>query len=97
MTKYDDYGIPVGAYQEPEGLRLQAWRVVRAFYLYRLRPLAGKGYNALKRRDWNFRRLLTLPNALVLLWWVVLYWGESGTFNSAIESCNWDKWENWVY
>jgi hypothetical protein len=90
MTKYDDYGIPVGAYQEPEGLTNQAWRVVR------LRPFAGKGYNAIRRGDWSFRRLLTLSNILVLLWWVVLYWGERGTFNAAIESCNWDKWEDWV-
>jgi hypothetical protein len=96
MTEYDDYGIPVGAYQEPEGLRNQAWRVVRAFYLYRLRPLAGTGYDVLRRRDWSFKRLFTLANALVLLWWAVLYWGESGAFTSAIESCSWDKWENWV-
>jgi hypothetical protein len=96
MTDYDDYGIPVGAYQEPEGLRLQAWRVVRAFYLYRVRPLVGKGYTGLRRGDWSFRRLFTLANALVLLWWVVLYWGERGTFNGSIDSCSWDKWEDWV-
>ncbi|KAH7086773.1 hypothetical protein FB567DRAFT_496278 [Paraphoma chrysanthemicola] len=95
MTEYDDYGIPVGAYVEPEGLANQAWRVARAFYLYRLRPLAGKGTNAVKRGDWSFKRLFTLVNALVLVWWVVLYWGERGTFNSAIASCDWDSWEKW--
>tara|TARA_R110002003_G_scaffold126_26_gene11664 strand:- start:33995 stop:36049 length:2055 start_codon:yes stop_codon:yes gene_type:complete len=96
MTEYDDYGIPVGAYVEPEGLTRQAWRVARAFYLYRIRPFAGKGYAAVKRGDWSFKRLFTLVNALVLVWWVVLYWGERATFNSAIESCNWESWENWV-
>jgi hypothetical protein len=96
MTEYDDYGIPVGAYQEPEGLLPQTWRTARAFYLYRLRPLAISGLHALIGEDWSFRRLFTLANALVVLWWVVLYWGESGVFNGNIESCNWDKWENWV-
>ena len=96
MTTYDDYGIPVGAYSEPESLTHQAWRVARAFYLYRIRPLAGKGFNVLKRGDWSFKRFFTLVNALVLLWWVVLYWGERGIFNSAVDSCSWDRWENWV-
>jgi len=96
MTTYDDYGIPVGAYSEPESLAHQAWRVARAFYLYRIRPFAGKGFNVLKKGDWSFKRLLTLVNALVLLWWVVLYWGERGIFNGAVDSCSWDRWETWV-
>ena len=96
MTEYDDYGIPVGAYQEPESLRGQAWRVARAFYLYRIRPLVGSGANTVRSGNWSFKRLLTLANALVVLWWVVLYWGETGAFNGNIESCRWDKWEKWV-
>jgi hypothetical protein len=96
MTTYDDYGVPVGAYSEPEGLTHQAWRVARAFYLYRVRPLAGRGFGVFNRRHWSLRRLFTLANALVLVWWVSLYWGERGTFNAAVDSCRWDKWENWV-
>lgn len=96
MTEYDDYGIPVGAYQEPEGLGHQAWRVARAFYLYRIRPLVGSSVNTVQRGNWSYKRLLTLANALVVLWWAVLYWGESGAFNGNIESCSWDKWENWA-
>jgi ethanolamine phosphate phosphodiesterase len=96
MTEYDDYGIPVGAYQEPEGLLPQTWRTMRAFYLYRLRPLAISGFYEIMGRDWTYRRLFTFTNALVVLWWVVLYWGESGVFNGNIESCSWDKWEKWV-
>ncbi|KAF2831229.1 hypothetical protein CC86DRAFT_463171 [Ophiobolus disseminans] len=95
MTTYDDYGVPVGAYSEPEGLMHQAWRVARAFYLYRIRPLVGRGFNGLKRGDWSFKRLFTLVNALVLLWWAVLYWGERGIFNGAINTCDWDTWEKW--
>ncbi|EAT88473.2 hypothetical protein SNOG_04713 [Parastagonospora nodorum SN15] len=95
MTEYDDYGIPVGAFVEPEDFRGQAWRTARAFYLYRVRPLAWQSYTAVRRADWSFRRWFTLANALVVLWWVVLYWGERGAFDGSIESCSWDRWENW--
>ncbi|KAH3996973.1 hypothetical protein HBI56_126670 [Parastagonospora nodorum] len=95
MTEYDDYGIPVGAFVEPEDFRGQAWRTARAFYLYRVRPLAWQSYTAVRRADWSFRRWFTLANALVVLWWVVLYWGETGTFDGSIKSCSWDRWENW--
>ncbi|KAF7567437.1 hypothetical protein PtrM4_140280 [Pyrenophora tritici-repentis] len=95
MTTYDEYGIPVGAYSEPESLTHQAWRLARAFFLYRIRPAVQARTNALRSGNWGIKRLFTLVNALVMLWWVVLYWGERGVFNSAIGSCNWDKWENW--
>lgn len=96
MTTYDEYGVPVGAYSEPESLTHQAWRLVRAFFLYRIRPAVQEKRNELQSGSWSFKRLFTLVRALVLLWWVVLYWGERGVFNSAVESCNWDNWENWV-
>jgi hypothetical protein len=96
MTTYDEYGVPVGAYSEPESLTHQAWRLARAFFLYRIRPAVQGRSSALRSGRWSSRRLFTLVNALVLLWWVVLYWGERGVFNGAVESCHWDKWENWV-
>ncbi|KAI4647747.1 hypothetical protein J4E93_004157 [Alternaria ventricosa] len=95
MTTYDEYGIPVGAYSEPESLTHQAWRLGRAFFLYRIRPAVQGKRNELRSGNWSFKRLFTLVNGLVLLWWVVLYWGERGIFNSAVESCHWDKWEDW--
>ncbi|KAL5115312.1 hypothetical protein ACEQ8H_006825 [Pleosporales sp. CAS-2024a] len=95
MTQYDDYGIPVGAFVEPEDVVGQARRTAKAFYQYRLRPLGFRGYHAARRWDWSFRRQCTLANALAVLWWVVLYWGERGTFNSTIATCSWDKWEHW--
>ena len=96
MTTYDEYGIPVGAYSEPENLTAQAGRLVKAFFQYRVRPFAERRYNGLRRGEWSLRSFLTLVNALIVVWWAVLSWGERGTFNSAVESCNWDKWEKWV-
>ncbi|KAH9879305.1 hypothetical protein J1614_002744 [Plenodomus biglobosus] len=95
MTTYDEYGVPVGAYSEPESLATQAWRLARALFVYRIRPIAQGRFLACKRGQWSFKRLVTLANALVVLWWVVLYWGERGVFNGVIEDCHWDRWENW--
>lgn len=96
MTTYDEYGVPVGAYSEPESLTHQAWRLARALFLYRIRPTIQGQHNVVRRGNWSFKRLFTLVNALVLLWWFVLYWGERGVFNGAVGSCAWDQWENWV-
>jgi len=30
-------------------------------------------------------------------WVVVLWWGERRVFKSAIEACQWDRWEDWVF
>ena len=47
-------------------------------------------------RNCTRRRLLSLPHAFVLLWVVVLLWGERWVFRSAIEACKWEGWERWV-
>lgn len=98
MTTYDEYGVPVGAYSEPESLSHQALRLVRAFYLYRVRPALEHRFTRLRRGEWSLRSLgaLTLVKVLVLLWWVVLYWGERGAFNGALGACDWESWEKWV-
>ncbi|KAI5204249.1 hypothetical protein E4T39_03713 [Aureobasidium subglaciale] len=41
------------------------------------------------------RRLVTVPTAVFLLWFLLLLWGERSTFSSSIDACVWDKWETW--
>ena len=97
MTKYDEYGMPLGmTYPDAESLTMQASRLARAFYMYKVRPLVERRYRELRRRRWSFRRLFTLVNVLVVVWWAVVYWGERRVFSNAVESCNWDSWEDWV-
>jgi hypothetical protein len=48
------------------------------------------------RRTWSWRRLLSLPHLFAALWVVVLLWGERWVFESSIESCRWENWEQWV-
>ena len=91
MTEYDNYGIPVGAYTEPDSFTGQTYRTARAFFIYRVKPFVEK---RITKGRW--RNVLSLANALVVIWWVVVYWGERGAFNSAVRSCNWNTWENWV-
>jgi hypothetical protein len=96
MASYDDYGMPVGAYAEPESLTHQAWRVARAFAVYRLKPAAQKSLNRIKAGDWSWRRWLTLVKVLIVVWYWTVYWGERRVFNSSTRSCEWDLWETWV-
>ncbi|KAK9775411.1 putative Calcineurin-like phosphoesterase domain-containing protein [Seiridium cardinale] len=41
------------------------------------------------------RRLLSFPHLLVVLWMLVMLWGERWTFTSQVQSCDWDHWEEW--
>lgn len=41
-------------------------------------------------------RLWSLPTALVLLWAVVLIWGERLVFERRVNQCQWQRWETWV-
>jgi hypothetical protein len=44
----------------------------------------------------NPRGLLALPNLCILLWLLVLLWGERWVFESGVRACEWGKWERWV-
>lgn len=33
---------------------------------------------------------------LIVIWFVVLYWGEVKVFNDAVDDCSWENWEQWV-
>lgn len=91
MTTYDDYGMPVDAYGEPESLAHQAWRVARAFVLYRLKPRWQES-----RRRWHWKSILSLGKVLIVIWLVTLYYGERAMFKSSVGSCEWENWESWV-
>lgn len=93
MSAYDDYGMPVGAYAEPENLAHQAWRVARAFVIYRVMPI----WRQATSREWNWRSMFSLGRVLAVIWFLTIYWGERSAFNHSVESCRWKNWENWVY
>lgn len=48
------------------------------------------------RRNLTLRRLSSFPHLLVLVWAVVLLWGERWIFHTKVESCHWSNWEKWV-
>lgn len=47
-------------------------------------------------RNMTARRLLSFPHALVLVWVLILVWGERWVFDSKVDDCAWKKWEKWV-
>jgi hypothetical protein len=95
MVVYDDYGVPT-AYSEPETLTRQAYRTARAFAIYRVKPIVQRGIFAIRHGNWTWRGLVTAVRVLVLVWFVVLYWGERMVFKDSIDACRWQDWENWV-
>ncbi|MCJ1384864.1 hypothetical protein MMC17_007982 [Xylographa soralifera] len=42
-----------------------------------------------------FLRLSRAKLGLVLIWVLVLWWGERRVFENSIKSCQWDSWEAW--
>ena len=42
------------------------------------------------------RGLLNLPNAFIVVWIIVLLWGERWVFEKSITACQWASWERWV-
>lgn len=61
------------------------------------RQLLQLGILLFKRlMSWRPRELLGLPLVLILLWGLVLWWGEEAVFRRKVESCRWDHWETWV-
>lgn len=54
---------------------------------------AAAGVNAFNRIK---HRLWSLPTALILLWAVVLIWGERLVFERRVDQCQWHRWETWV-
>ena len=45
---------------------------------------------------WNPKRLLSLPHLFVAVWVLLLLWGERWVFESAVQACEWERWERWV-
>jgi hypothetical protein len=48
------------------------------------------------RRNLAPARLLSFPHLLVLFWIIIILWGERWVFDSKVDDCDWDHWENWV-
>ena len=96
MTAYDDYGIPVAAYSEPDGVCGQWLRTGRAFIVYRIQPVVGPKLRQWRLEHWSGRKALSLVNVLIAVWFVLLYWGERRVYQSSVHQCQWDAWEDWV-
>ncbi|KAH7156496.1 hypothetical protein EDB81DRAFT_392903 [Dactylonectria macrodidyma] len=47
------------------------------------------------RANLSSRRLLSFPHMLVLVWMVVLMYGERWIFDSKVADCDWANWEKW--
>ncbi|KAF2634957.1 hypothetical protein P280DRAFT_523620 [Massarina eburnea CBS 473.64] len=95
MTQFDDYGMPMGVAYEPESFTHYTWRAARAFAVYTVKPEMERRWMVFKRRDGGWKGWFTLVKVCVLVWWVVVYWGERSAIQNSVEECRWENWENW--
>ena len=59
--------------------------------------LLQSGIQLLRRLlSWRPRDLLSIPLALIILWYIALWWGEEAVFRRKVAGCAWKGWENWV-
>ncbi|KAL0935175.1 manganese ion homeostasis [Colletotrichum truncatum] len=47
------------------------------------------------RQNFTARRLFSFPHLLVLMWMLILLWGERWVFSSRVADCRWSNWEDW--
>ncbi|EWC44582.1 hypothetical protein DRE_06663 [Drechslerella stenobrocha 248] len=75
-------------------------RSISLYIVYSLTSLASRliastrtWWQETRRAGWRGQASIT--NLLRLIWIGVVYWGELGSFTSAIARCNWSNWERW--
>lgn len=92
------YGVPPSTrnhFHEPPSLTVRATGAVKAIYskLARRRDVttSTRGLSV-----WSLGCILSLTNLLTAFWFILLYLGESSSFKSSINACQWNNWENWV-
>lgn len=77
----------------------QSWHAFLQYLSTRGKKVA---WEALVRSTYQFQRnlsasrIFSFPHALVVVWVLVLLWGEHWVFHTTVERCDWDSWEKWV-
>ncbi|KAL9102922.1 MAG: hypothetical protein Q9163_001982 [Psora crenata] len=77
----DEWRAPVSGPSKLERHGKQAWHIL--------------GHLAQRARRIKIRDLWDVRLGLVLLWMLVLWWGEVVEFASRVGDCRWEGWEDW--
>ena len=49
----------------------------------------------LRNRHWRAKDFLDIRIALVIVWVLLLRWGEITVFDTSVSRCTWEQWEDW--
>lgn len=77
-------------------------RALWKFNIYRNR-YTNRNWRPLQQRrrgagkSWSVRDAMGVRNLVRVLWVLVVWWGERRVFNTAIQNCSWENWEEWVW
>jgi hypothetical protein len=94
---YPDHSTSL--FDDLRALIARAFHALARFWRERGRRIAyGTLLSSVYRLRLNlaYNRVVAFPHLLVVLWVVVLLWGERWVFHSKVESCHWSNWEHWV-
>ncbi|KAK3996429.1 putative cell division control protein [Cladorrhinum sp. PSN332] len=84
---------------ELRALIIRSYRSLLRFWRERGRRMAQAGVVTMARRtrqNLAYNRVFSVPHLFVIVWVVVLLWGERWVFHSSVEDCHWSNWENWT-
>ncbi|KAJ6172495.1 hypothetical protein N7470_001562 [Penicillium chermesinum] len=65
--------------------KVSAWR----------RELSFEGHDSRSLARLVLRKILTVPNAVIIIWIYTLWWGERTVFQESTNACLWESWERW--
>lgn len=49
------------------------------------------------RKQWSVKGAVSVRNLVRAMWVLLVWWGERRVFDTAIQECLWDNWEEWVW
>ncbi|KAL9128042.1 MAG: hypothetical protein Q9217_003206 [Psora testacea] len=81
FSEHERRGAVTSSPSDLERYGKQTWHIVAAL--------------AQKARKIKISDLLDIRLGLVLLWVLVLWWGEEVVFASRVGDCRWERWEDW--
>lgn len=47
-------------------------------------------------KRWSVKDVVSVRNLVRVTWVLLAWWGERRVFDTAIQDCLWDNWEEWV-
>ncbi|KAM0262933.1 hypothetical protein ACHAQJ_001528 [Trichoderma viride] len=89
-----DLSVAEEIYRGVASLLHLLWKWIKGPGMHKVAILAARVLHQI-RRNLTARRLLSFPHVLVVLWMLLLFWGERWIYTNHVNVCDWKSWERW--